>query len=67
MKLKISNRDVIYILNEKVIFPIGGESFLFHRASIIGYLKKLENELVLNVEKILLEEDSPNEKNINSN
>ncbi|MFW2096470.1 hypothetical protein ACG9ZL_09555 [Acinetobacter sp. ULE_I057] len=63
VKLKISNRDIIYILNEKVIFPIGGESFLFHRASIIGYLKKLENELVLNVEKILLEEDSPNEKN----
>lgn len=63
VKLKISNRDIIYILNEKVIFPIGGESFLFHRTSIIGYLKKLENELVLNVEKILLEEDSPNEKN----
>lgn len=63
VKLKISNRDIIYILNEKVIFPIGGESYLFHRASIIGFLKKLENELVLNVEKILLEEDSPNEKN----
>ena len=63
VKLKISNRDIIYILNEKVIFPIGGESYLFHRASIIGCLKKLENELVLNVEKILLEEDSPNEKN----
>ncbi|WP_336035834.1 hypothetical protein [Acinetobacter bereziniae] len=63
VKLKISNRDIIYILNEKVIFPIGGESFLFHRAFIIVCLKKLENELVLNVEKILLEEDSPNEKN----
>lgn len=63
VKLKISNRDIIYILNEKVIFPIDGESYLFHRASIIGCLKKLENELVLNVEKILLEEDSPNEKN----
>lgn len=40
VKLKISNRDIIYILNEKVIFPIAGESFLFHRAFIIGYLKK---------------------------
>lgn len=62
VKFKISNRDIIYILNEKIIFPIGGESFLFHRACVVGYLENIGDELVLNVEKILLEEDSPNLK-----
>ncbi|BFN00769.1 hypothetical protein EN873_44795 [bacterium M00.F.Ca.ET.230.01.1.1] len=59
IKIKLLNKDVAFLFREVILRYSGGESFIFHKATIDGKILSKENEIIIDPFFVTLEQDFP--------